>query len=376
MTTTATQTDDRPLSPGDRVTHSRYKEGSIEAVDGEVATISFDKDGSLRRIKTSFLRPSLTVRPAANDNTPPIADEIDAETLLGMEFSPVDYVVEGYVAEGLTILAGRPKLGKSWMALGFCIAVATGGQTLGVDCEQGDVLYLALEDNRRRLKDRLEVVLSPAQVRPNMARLSLRTQSKKLGGGLIEELDAWRRKAANPKLIVIDTLSMVRPPKKANQDSYAADYDAISPLQKYAGEHRLAVIVVHHVRKAEAEDPLEAVSGTNGLTGAADTIMVLNRTTDGPKLYGRGRDIEEIEKALRFDKGTWEVLGNAEEVKQSEQRRKILDILTDATTVLTPDEIGKMAGMKVNNVNYFLRALVKAGGVEKVGYGQYKIQGR
>ncbi|MBX5179928.1 AAA family ATPase [Rhizobium lentis] len=293
-----------------------------------------------------------------------------------MEFAPVDYVVEGYIAEGLTILAGRPKLGKSWMALGFCIAVATGGQTLGVDCEQGDVLYLALEDNRRRLKDRLEVVLSPAQVRPNMARLSLRTQSKKIGSGLIEELDAWRAKAANPKLIVIDTLSMVRPPKKANQDSYAADYDAISPLQKYAGEHRLAVIVVHHVRKAEAEDPLEAVSGTNGLTGAADTIMVLNRTTDGPKLYGRGRDIEEIEKALRFDKGTWEVLGNAEEVKQSEQRRKILDILTDATTVLTPDEIGKQAGMKVNNVNYLLRALVKAGGVEKVGYGQYKIQGR
>ncbi|MBX5223782.1 AAA family ATPase [Rhizobium sp. NLR8a] len=293
-----------------------------------------------------------------------------------MEFAPVDYVVEGYIAEGLTILAGRPKLGKSWMALGFCIAVATGGQTLGVDCEQGDVLYLALEDNRRRLKDRLEVVLSPAQVRPNMARLSLRTQSKKIGAGLIEELDAWRAKAANPKLIVIDTLSMVRPPKKANQDSYAADYEAISPLQKYAGEHRLAVIVVHHVRKAEAEDPLEAVSGTNGLTGAADTIMVLNRTTDGPKLYGRGRDIEEIEKALRFDKGTWEVLGNAEEVKQSEQRRKILDILTDATTVLTPDEIGKQAGMKVNNVNYLLRALVKAGAVEKVGYGQYKIQGR
>ncbi|WP_259668957.1 AAA family ATPase [Rhizobium sp. NLR8a] len=373
---TALQTNDRPLSAGDRVTHFRYKDGSIEAVDSEVATVVFDKDGSSRRIKTSFLHPSSSVRPAANDNVPIAADEIDAETLLGMEFAPVDYVVEGYIAEGLTILAGRPKLGKSWMALGFCIAVATGGQTLGVDCEQGDVLYLALEDNRRRLKDRLEVVLSPAQVRPNMARLSLRTQSKKIGAGLIEELDAWRAKAANPKLIVIDTLSMVRPPKKANQDSYAADYEAISPLQKYAGEHRLAVIVVHHVRKAEAEDPLEAVSGTNGLTGAADTIMVLNRTTDGPKLYGRGRDIEEIEKALRFDKGTWEVLGNAEEVKQSEQRRKILDILTDATTVLTPDEIGKQAGMKVNNVNYLLRALVKAGAVEKVGYGQYKIQGR
>ncbi|EJT05700.1 AAA family ATPase [Rhizobium sp. CCGE 510] len=311
----------------------------------------------------------------ANDNIG-IGDAIDAETLLGMDFAPVDYVIEGFIAEGLTILAGRPKLGKSWMALGFCIAVATGGQTLGADCEQGDVLYLALEDNRRRLKDRLEVVLSPATVRPNMSRLSLKTESKKIGAGLIEELETWRKSAGNPKLIVIDTLSMVRPPKKSNQDSYAADYDTISPLQKYAGEHRLAVIVVHHVRKAEAEDPLEAVSGTNGLTGAADTIMVLNRTTDGPKLYGRGRDIEEIEKALRFDKGTWEVIGNADDVKRSEQRRKIIEVLTDAATALTPTEIAKEAGMKEANVKYLLRVMVKTAEAEKVGYGQYKIPGR
>jgi RecA-family ATPase len=311
----------------------------------------------------------------ANDNVP-IGDAIDAETLLGMDFAPVDYVVEGYIAEGLTILAGRPKLGKSWMALGFCIAVATGGRTLGADCEEGDVLYLALEDNRRRLKDRLEVVLSPATVRPNMSRLSLKTESNKIGAGLIEELETWRKSAGNPKLIVIDTLSMVRPPKKSNQDSYAADYDTISPLQKYAGEHRLAVIVVHHVRKAEAEDPLESVSGTNGLTGAADTIMVLNRTADGPKLYGRGRDIEEIEKALRFDKGTWEVLGNADDVKRSEQRRRIIEVLTDATTALTPTEIAKEASMKETNVKYLLRVMVKAAEAEKAGYGQYKLAGR
>ncbi len=316
----------------------------------------------------------------ANDNKvgtiPPTAQAIDAETLLNMDFAPVDYVVEGYVTEGLTILAGRPKLGKSWLALGFCVAVAAGGQTLGVDCEQGDALYLALEDNRRRLKDRLEVILCPPQVRPNMSRLSLQTEAPKINAGLIEALETWRTSVANPKLIVIDTLSMVRPPKKGNQDSYSADYDAISPLQKYAGEHRLAIVVVHHVRKAEAEDPLEAVSGTNGLTGAADTILVLNRTTDGPKLYGRGRDIEEIEKALKFDKGVWSVLGNADEVKRSDQRRQILEVLTDATMAMTPDDISKAVGMKINNVNYLLRALVKAGDAEKVGYGQYKLQGR
>lgn len=366
-----------PVKPqyciGERVYHSKFGSGSVSDVeDGGKISVTFD-DGPTKRILERFL--SSAPPKAANDNTPRGA-AIDAETLLGIDFAPVDYVVEGYIAEGLTLFAGRPKLGKSWMALGFCVAVATGGTVLGVDCEAGDALYLALEDNRRRLKDRLNVVLSPAQVRPNMSRLSLQTESKKIGAGLIEELDAWRVRVANPKLIVIDTLSMVRPPKKANQDSYAADYDAISPLQKYAGEHRLAIIVVHHVRKAEAEDPLEAVSGTNGLTGAADTIMVLNRTTDGPKLYGRGRDIEEIEKALKFDRGTWQVLGDAEEVKKSEQRRKILSVITDATTALSPEEIGKLCDMKVNNINYFLRVLVKAGDVEKVGYGQYKLQGR
>lgn len=311
---------------------------------------------------------------AANDNKP--VGGIDAETLLGMDFPPVSYVIDGYIAEGLTILAGRPKLGKSWLALGFCVAVATGGTALGSDCEEGDVIYLALEDNRRRLKERIQVVLSPPQVRPNLSRLTLHTESPKIGAGLIEMLDAWRASVPDPKLVVIDTLSMVRPPKKSNQDSYAADYDAISPLQKWAGEHGLAVIVVHHVRKAEAEDPLEAVSGTNGLTGAADTIMVLNRSTDGPKLYGRGRDIEEIEKALRFDKGTWTVLGDVEDVKRSEQRKKIMEVLTDATWALSPTDIAKEAGMKEQNVKYLLRVMVKAGEVEKVGYGQYKLAGR
>lgn len=310
----------------------------------------------------------------ANDNKP--GAEIDAETLLGLTFPPVQYVVPGYVPEGLTILAGRPKLGKSWLALGFAVAVATGGIALGEDCETGDALYLALEDNQRRLQDRLQTVLRPPQMRPHMGRLTLRTENPKVGSGLIESLDAWRNKAENPRLIIIDTLSMVRPPKKSNQDSYSADYDAISPLQKYAGEHRLALIVVHHVRKAEAEDPLEAVSGTNGLTGAADTILVLNRSSEGSKLYGRGRDIEELEKAIRFEQGVWSVLGDADDVKRSDQQKKILEALTDATGILTPAEIAKETGIPNTSVRHMLGRLVKDGKADKNGFGQYKLAGR
>ena len=118
---------------------------------------------------------------AANDNKQQrkIYNTIDAEALLALEFEPIRYVVPGYVAEGLTLLGGRPKLGKSWLALDFGIAVATGGQSLGVQCQAGDALYLALEDNQRRLQDRLRVVL-PASGRPDLSRLSLLTEAPKI----------------------------------------------------------------------------------------------------------------------------------------------------------------------------------------------------
>jgi hypothetical protein len=144
-------------------------------------------------------------------------------------------------------------------------------------------------------------------------------------------------------------------------------------LQKYASEHRLAVVVVTHVRKMEASDPLEMISGTNGLTGAADSIMVLDRAADGPKLYGRGRDVEEVEKALKFDGGKWSVLGNVDDVKRSDERRKIIHTLGDYGAKLSPKEIAEATGMKVNNVNHLLRKMVKAGEVAKDGYGTYSV---
>lgn len=306
----------------------------------------------------------------ANDNKP--SAFIDAQTLLGMEFAPIKYVIPGYIAEGLTLLGGRPKLGKSWLALDWVVAVASGGPSLGAKCDQGDAFYLALEDNQRRLQDRLKVVLPRLKSqRPDLSRLSLLTEAPKIGEGLIEVLDAWRNRVEDPRLIVVDTLAMVRPPKGRNQDSYAADYAALSPLQQYASAHRLAVVVVTHVRKMEASDPLEMISGTNGLTGAADSIMVLDRAADGPKLYGRGRDVEEVEKALRFDGGKWSVLGNVDDVKRSDERKKIIEALGNYGAKLSPKDIAEHTGMKVNSVNHLLLKMVKAGEIVKDGYGTY-----
>lgn len=306
--------------------------------------------------------------PAANDNQRSTA--IDGESLLAMVFDPVKYVVPGYVAEGLTILGGRPKLGKSWLALDFGIAVASGGLSLGTRCQQGDAIYFALEDNRRRLQDRLRTVL-PKSERPDISRLTLETEAPKVNAGLIARLDTWRASVDDPRLAIIDTLAMVRPAKVRNQDSYAADYEALSPLQRWASEHRIALIVVTHVRKMEAEDPLEMISGTNGLTGAADAILVLNRTTDGPKLYGRGRDVEEVEKALRFDAGRWSVLGDVTEAKRSDERKAIMGALAAGNR--TPGEVAKATGKTVSSVQYLLGKMVEAGEADKSKFGLYTL---
>jgi RecA-family ATPase len=302
-------------------------------------------------------------------------DSIDAETLLGMEFPPLEYVIPGYVVEGLTVLAGKPKLGKSWWAYDASIAVATGGKAMGaIDCEQGDVLYLALEDNRRRVQDRLLTLCPARKVQNiNLKRLTVRTVAPRIDTGLLPQLDKWRLSCERPRLIIIDVFLKVRPPRKKGEDPYSADYDAVTPLQRYAGEHRLAIVLVTHTRKMAADDPLEAVSGTNGVTGAADAVLVLDRGTKGTTLYGRGRDIEEIETAMRFDGGRWGILGDADEVRKSDERRKIVTALKEAGDEIGPKAIADLTGMKSDNVRRLLRKMVASGEIHQPRVGFYSV---
>ena len=131
-------------------------------------------------------------------------------------------------------------------------------------------------------------------------------------------------------MIVVDTLEKIRPIQNGKTQAYSADYQAITGLQKIAGERGLAIVINHHVRKMEADDPFDTISGTLGLTGAADTILVLKRQDGGFTLYARGRDIEESETALQFDKGSckWTMLGpDALAASVSNERAKIIEVL-------------------------------------------------
>jgi hypothetical protein len=236
------------------------------------------------------------------DGPPPRG--LTAVELWGMSFPPIQFAVPLYIAEGLTLLAGAPKRGKSWLALDVCVTVATGGYTLGDQpCQLGDVLYCALEDSPRRMKSRLRTFCSRSQTPPGRLTIWFNNDLPRLGMGCEEALREWIASVAAPRLIVIDTLNYIRPERARDEEPYSYDYRSVIGLQRLASEFGLAIVIIHHTRKSAADDYLESVSGTNGLTGGSDAVMVLERQGDGSTVFkGRGRDIEEFELAARFDK--------------------------------------------------------------------------
>jgi hypothetical protein len=295
-----------------------------------------------------------------------------AADLQAMRFPPIKYIVPGYIAEGLTLFAGKPKLGKSWLVLHAAIVVARGGVTLGdVKCVEGDVLYCALEDNQRRLQSRMTKLLPTFTTWPS--RLRFETHMPRLKDGGLEMVRRWVETAEHPRLVVIDTLAKIRDAKGHEQSNYEADYATVSELKALADKHGIAIVLVHHQRKMEAEDPIDTVSGTTGLTGAVDTVLVLYRTGQGTTLYGRGRDIEEVEKAVTFDPEScrWRVEGEAADVHRSSERSTILDVLTQATEPLTPREIADLGELSYTSIRMMLTRMVKAGEIDKAGRGRY-----
>ena len=247
---------------------------------------------------------------------------ITAKALQTKTFAPVRIIVPSLIPEGVTILAGKPKIGKSWLALDICAAVAGDRFVLGeTKPVQGNALYLALEDNERRLKKRIDKIVQSGSA---PERLELHTEWKRMDNGGLEDIEAWCKSSKEPRLIWIDTLAKIRPLAGRNEQAYAADYRAIEGLQKLSGQYQVGIVLNHHLRKATSEDDaFDDVSGTLGLTGAADTIIVMKRHAGMVKVFVHGRDIEEAEFAAEFNKDTcrWRLVGEADEVFRSEQRQ-------------------------------------------------------
>jgi hypothetical protein len=303
---------------------------------------------------------------------------LTAADLRLMKFDPVRYVVPNFIPEGLTLLVGRPKVGKSFLVLDICVACAANQCTLGsLKPLQGDVLYLALEDGKRRLQRRLDKLLpmSNGEWPERLSLISMGDWRRADQGGLAD-IEAWCKWAAKPVLVVVDTLERFRKPASGKSPLYSADYEAITGLQKIAIDYGIAIVVLHHDRKSDADDAFDTVSGTLGLTGAADTILIIKRRQSGVVLYARGRDIEESETALQFDKGTcrWTILGAASDVLRSNERARVISALTMAGQPLSVREIMADTEMQNRNaIDTLLYKMVRDGEIVRVGRGRYYL---
>jgi hypothetical protein len=324
--------------------------------------------------RSTSTNPTNPANPANSTNPTNWTQPLTAKELMEMTFEPTRWVVPDVLPEGLSLLVGKPKKGKSWMALGMCEAVATGGVAFGTRrVEQGDALYLALEDNHKRLQKRLKKVLNGA---PAPDKMHIHTEWQRLDEGGAERLDKWLTDHPDARLVVIDTLAKIRPSVRGS-NIYAEDYAALEKLLPLAAKHGVAIIVVHHLRKMGAADPMDEISSSTGLTAGVDGFLILRRTpgSKGPTLFVDGRDIEEpTEYALHWNNNTatWTIEGNAEEVRLSKERGDILLTLNRSPEPMTPKEVSDvMPGTTHSAVKKLMWTMLGDGQLLKDDRGRY-----
>ncbi len=240
---------------------------------------------------------------------------VDARELLVCPLNRPGFLVEEIIPNGVHMLCGDEKTGKSWMMLDLCISVAEGTEFLGYPAQQGEVAYFCLEDTLERMQDRLFQMTDEIK-----GKLRLIFKANTLMNGLCDQIHLYLEDHPMTKLIVIDTFQWIR--DSAKDCSYAGDYTDVAALKELALERGVTIVLIHHVKKKEdSRSVFNNASGTKGLVGAVDTTYILSKESDESDratLYARGRDLIYTEMIIRFRNCRWELI----ERKTQEQLRK------------------------------------------------------
>ena len=246
---------------------------------------------------------------------------VDADTLLSTPLGKTFFVVEELIPQGVSLLCGASKIGKSWLMLWLSLRVSQGLPVWDYETCLCGVLYLCLEDTFTRIQNRLYSLTDSA---PDNLRFAV--MSSQIGNGLEQQITDYLAEFPATKLLIIDTLQKVRDSRGNNGKNgmYGSDYEDMSAIKAIADRFGIAIVLVHHLRKLEdSGDPFNQVSGTTGITGAVDTTFVLkkdNRTADTATLLATGRDIEFKQLTLRFENRIWQLVDkkNSEELHKEE----------------------------------------------------------
>jgi hypothetical protein len=291
---------------------------------------------------------------------------LDAAKILSTEYPPIPFIIPEYLPSGLTFLIGKPKVGKSWLAMQLALSVMTGGKMLNQDVEKGRVLYLALEDNERRLQARMRKQgwIAHEGAVEFMFSDTFRDQITALNTGGGKRLLRYIEKQKY-KVVIVDTFSRS---VQGDQLDPSEMTEAVGPLQQYALNKGIALIIIDHMPKnsADVSDPIGNIFGSVAKAGITDTAWAIFKEQGkaGAKLAINGRDVEEHLLQLTFDTRSfyWSCDGNATEVMITQTRRAILEALEDLGKSQAM-AVAEATGQPLNHVRERLNDLANEGRV-------------
>ena len=268
-------------------------------------------------------------------------------------------IIDGLLYAGAYILAGAPKIGKSFLVAQLAYHVSAGSRLWNYKVHQGAVLYLALEDDFQRIQSRMFMMYGVE----DSEKLYFATAANKVGQGLNDQLENFIKEHADTKLIIIDTMQKIRE-FSGEAYSYASDYAIIGQLKQFADKHGVCLLIVHHTRKQPAEDSFDMVSGTNGLSGSADGTLLMQkkkRTGLDATVDVVGRDQQDQILYLKKDPHTqiWN-LERTENEPYKEPPDLILKAVSDLVSPLVPTWMGSPSELaSAANINMAANALTK-----------------
>jgi hypothetical protein len=311
---------------------------------------------------------------------------INGADLDAKHFEPLEYQVPGLIPEGLGIMGGPPKLGKSWVAIDVGLAVACGGYAFGaIRCPQRPVLYLALEDGERRLQERSRAALADQCIPANITFITTATPNE----ALLVIAEFMTRHQDDKPLVLVDTLGKIKRPRNLGEESYLADYQEVGGkfLALTHATPGSTLLFVHHTRKANSDDFVAEISGTFGITGAVDFVIKLARPrlSNEALLNITGRDVIEDEYALDVEHGLWRLKGGSLDAARNaaeEQRESSCMGATKAAVLafvrmwphphpLGAADIARATSIPRQTAGTNLRRLADEGLIARVGHGQF-----
>lgn len=271
-------------------------------------------------------------------------DTFTAKELQEMDLPPVQWVVKDVLPHGLAILAAPSKAGKSWMMFQLCLAVSQGQTFLNKETIQSGCWYLALEDSKPRMKDRMLKQNGSLDLPENLV-LSLKAPT--LDNGLLEHMEMQLDATPDVKLIIIDTLIKIRGKADRNAGVYSNDYREMGILKNFAEKKGICILLVHHLRKMSDDDTFNRISGSTGIMGSCDTIFTISKKKRGDEeaiFSMTGRDIIEEELTITYDKTThkWTKVANAEEreTQRKKQEYESNDVIRTIKAIMKANKYG------------------------------------